>query len=170
MIKTDGVFGPMIHRPVDLGDQCSIGLLIIRTNDLSDHWPLYDTSEYRPFEQMTLRTTDQSDQWYFGLLTISTNDLSDYWSFGPMTPRTIDLSDQCYSDQYPSGHWSFWLMTLMAIDHWDQRPFGLLTIRTNGHSENIPVTETTRKQADRSDIAAQTCLAISATGIIQFYF
>ena len=34
------VLGPMTHRNVDISDQWSFGLLIIRTNDPSDHWPL----------------------------------------------------------------------------------------------------------------------------------
>ena len=83
--------GPMTHRTVDISDQWYFGLLIIRTNDPSDHWPLQDTPEYRPFGLMTLRTIDHSDQWSVGLLTIRTNDPLDFWPFGPMPIRTITL-------------------------------------------------------------------------------
>ena len=79
--------GPMTHRTVDISDQWYFGLFIIRTNDPSDHWPLQDTSEYRPF----------------GLLTIRTNGPSDCWPFGPMTLWTIDHSDQCLFGPLPFG-------------------------------------------------------------------
>ena len=109
-IPISRAFGPMTHGTVDLSYQWSIDLLIIRTKDHSDHWPLHYTSEYRLFRPMGRRTIDQWDQWSFRLLPIGTNDHSDYWPFGSITLRTTDHSD----------HWQF-----------ESVPLGPLTIQTN---------------------------------------